>query len=252
MFTGSRSTTVVSPHLDDAVLSLGASIARMARRGADVAVLTVFGCDPDSAATTKGWDARAGFLTEGEAALARREEDAEACALLGARSVSLPFGSVDYQRHGDELAVRQAVLDRVSDRDALLLLPGSPLTHPDHAWLVRALLAAGLPVRKLGFYAEQPYTARGGGHVRPAAPGWLEELLGVALAFDCTRAGVGELLAKRRAIRRYRSQLPLLALTGRDLPLERFLLAEWRMGGEGVAWLPATARDTLLQPASVP
>jgi LmbE family N-acetylglucosaminyl deacetylase len=38
---------VVSPHLDDGVLSLGASIASWSRSGATVELLTVLGCDPD-------------------------------------------------------------------------------------------------------------------------------------------------------------------------------------------------------------
>src|SRR5512144_2582409 len=66
---------VVSPHLDDGVLSLGASIARWSRAGAAVELLTVLGCDPASAAQAGGWDRRGGFATEGESALARREED---------------------------------------------------------------------------------------------------------------------------------------------------------------------------------
>lgn len=232
-----RRVVVVSPHLDDAVLSLGASIARMTRQEGPVVVLTVLGCDPDSSTPTKGWDARAGFATEGESARARRAEDAAACAVLGARPVWLPFGTVDYDRHGGEADVRCAVVDALAGADTVIL-PGSPLTHPDHAWLVRTLLAAELPCRQLGFYVEQPYSARAS-QARPAAPGWLEELLGGEVAFDAARAGARQLLAKRRAIRRYRSQLPLLALSGRGLPLDCFLLSEIRVGGEAVAWLSA-------------
>ena len=55
---------VVSPHLDDGVLSLGAWMASQVRAGARVELLTVFACDPESDAPTKGWDARGGFRTE--------------------------------------------------------------------------------------------------------------------------------------------------------------------------------------------
>ena len=41
---------VVSPHLDDAVLSLGATMAHAIESGAKVEVLTVFGCEPTSSA----------------------------------------------------------------------------------------------------------------------------------------------------------------------------------------------------------
>ena len=129
---------VVSPHLDDGVLSLGASIASFARQGASVELLTVLACDPESTAPAGGWDRRGGFATEGESAQARREEDRRACATLGATPVWLPFGSVDYERHGDDTEVRDAVASAVADAE-LVLLPGHPLTHPDHAWLARLL-----------------------------------------------------------------------------------------------------------------
>lgn len=230
---------VVSPHLDDAVLSVGASIAGATRRGVRVDVLTVFACDPDSQAPTKGWDARAGFATEGEAARARREEDRDACALLGATPVWLPFGSVDYERHGDESDMRARVVDALVGADAVLV-PGSPLTHPDHAWLVRALLASELATRLLGFFAEQPYSTRGAGDgAGPEAPGWLRSMLESPLEFERVPADMRDWLAKRRAVRRYRSQLPLLQLSGLvGLPLERLILSELRRGGEVVAWDP--------------
>ena len=186
---------VVSPHLDDGVLSLGASIASWKRAGATVELLTVFACDPDSEAPAGGWDRRGGFSTEGESARARREEDRLACAAVGAAPVWLPFGSVDYERHGDEADVRRAVREAV-DRAALVLLPGFPLSHPDHAWLAQTL--AGEPLAgQVGGYAEQPYTRRAGG-----AP----------TAYERVPTRFRDRLAKWRAIRRYHSQLPLLGM----------------------------------------
>ena len=199
---------VVSPHLDDGVLSLGAAIASWARRGAPVELLTVFACDPASEAETRGWDARAGFRTEGDAARARREEDERACAILGATPVWLPFGSVDYERHGDEEAVRAAVASAVDGADAVLL-PGSPLSHPDHAWLA-GVLVGSVSFRRLGFYAEQPYMRRGGSE--PEADAWLEDALGGTLRFEPVPASSRDRLAKWRAIRTYRSQLPVLGM----------------------------------------
>jgi LmbE family N-acetylglucosaminyl deacetylase len=190
-----RKVVVVSPHSDDGVLSLGAAMAWWARAGARVELLTVFALDPASNAPTGGWDGRAGFRTEGEAAQARRAEDRAASAILGATASWLPFGSVDYERHGDEAAVRDAVIEKLRGAD-LLLLPGHPLTHPDHVWLARALDGSRLEQR-VGRYAEQPYASRSG-----SPPGGFERL----------ETGARTLFAKWRAIRRYRSQRPLLAL----------------------------------------
>ena len=200
---------VVSPHLDDGVLSLGATIARAARRGSRVEVFTVFACDPSSEAPVGGWDRRAGFKTEGEASRARREEDRRACAILGAHPVWFPFGSMDYERHGDEAAVVDAVVGAVQGAD-VVLVPGFPLTHPDHVWLVRALADDRLRSVRLGLYAEQPYTQRGGRE--PRAHEWVEDVLGSRLAFRPSAARVRDRIAKWRAVRQYRSQLPLLGM----------------------------------------
>jgi LmbE family N-acetylglucosaminyl deacetylase len=186
---------VLSPHSDDGVLSLGASMARWARAGARVELLTVLALDPDSSVPTEGWDRRAGFATEGAAARARRDEDAAACAVLGAAPRWLPYGSVDYDRHGDDETVWSVLQDTLAFPD-VVLVPGAPLTHPDHAWL-HDLVRGRLPARATAFYAEQPYTLRDGGSPFTPAP-----------------VRTRDRTAKWRAVRTYRSQLPLLGLRG--------------------------------------
>jgi LmbE family N-acetylglucosaminyl deacetylase len=194
-----RRVVVVSPHSDDGILSLGAAIASWARAGARVELLTVFALDPLSDAPAGGWDRRAGFTTEGDSARARREEDRRACSHVGATPRWLPFGSVDYERHGTDDEVRAAVEEAVRDADEVLL-PGFPLTHPDHAWLVRLLAESELKAGRVGYYAEQPYSRRDSGETR--------------FTSGRVRTGPRERLAKWRAIREYRSQLPLLGMAG--------------------------------------
>jgi LmbE family N-acetylglucosaminyl deacetylase len=207
------SIVVVSPHSDDGVLSLGASMARWARSGARVELLTVLALDPDSSAATRGWDRRAGFGTEGEAARARRAEDVEAAALLGVTPTWLPFGSVDFDRHGDDDAVWGAMQGQV-DAANVVLAPGSPLSHPDHAWL-HGLLSERLPAAVLGLYAEQPYALRA-----------------ETMPFPVASVGQRDRIAKWRAVRSYRSQLPLLGMTS---GLRRGALRHaW--ADEGIAW----------------
>jgi LmbE family N-acetylglucosaminyl deacetylase len=87
---------VLSPHLDDAIFSLGAGIACAARGGADITVLTVLAGNPESDAPPGNWDRVAGFGTEGEASRARAEEDRQACALLGATRCHLPHSDRQY------------------------------------------------------------------------------------------------------------------------------------------------------------
>jgi LmbE family N-acetylglucosaminyl deacetylase len=186
------SIVVLSPHSDDGVLSLGASMARWARSGRQVELLTVFALDPASNAATGGWDRRAGFLTEGDAARARREEDRVACSILRVTPRWLPFGSVDFDRHGDDTDVWEAVREFL-DGASVVLVPGSPLSHPDHAWLHR--LVAERASLEVVLYAEQPYTVKA--HDVP---------------FDRVEVGARDRIAKWRAVRAYRSQLPLLAM----------------------------------------
>jgi len=194
-------------------------MARWAREGAHVTLLTVLALDPESTAPTRGWDERAGYATEGEAARARRDEDAAAAALLGVSPRWLPFGSVDFDRHGDDEAVWYALRPFVEEAD-VVLVPGSPLAHPDHAWL-HELLHSRVRREKLAYYAEQPYTSR----LRSAT------LLPVAAV------GQRDRVAKWRAVRRYRSQLPLLGITGslRRGPLR----LAWT--DERIAWLDGGA-----------
>ena len=179
--------------------------------------MTVLGCDPGSIAPSGGWDGRGGFATEGEAARARRAEDRRACETLDVSPMWLPYGSNDYERHGDENDVWSAISPTIADAD-LVLVPGFPLSHPDHAWL-EALFAARLPPDRLGRYAEQPYTFRE--RATPFAP---------------VRASVRDRVAKWRAIRKYASQLPLLALRGIRGP------ARLAWSGERIAIPPAFAK----------
>ncbi len=147
---------IVSPHLDDAVLSLGSFIASASRRGTRISVITVFAGDPDSTKPAGGWDRRAGFATEGDAVRARRAEDRAACEVVGAEPVWLGHSEADYAEARDEVAIRQDVCEAARGT-AALLVPGFPLSNPDHA-LVTCVLAHGeRQVEKIGFYAEQPY-----------------------------------------------------------------------------------------------
>jgi LmbE family N-acetylglucosaminyl deacetylase len=223
---------VVSPHLDDAVLSLGASMAWLARRGVHVDVLTVFGGDPSSTAVPSGWDRRAGFPNEGAAVAARQEEDREACRIVGVNPRVLGFRGGSYGGPGDPELTWHAVAEVVSGAD-VVLVPGFPRTNDDHRWLNTLLVQRPPPAGRLGLYAEQPYryavrhdqrrpSVEGSEHVRWASTGY----------------SLRELRVKRRAILAYRSQLALLGFTARrHRKLNRMLLHEALHRGETTAEL---------------
>lgn len=206
MSEGWGRVSIVSPHLDDAALSMGATIARASREGAVLSVVTVFAGDPAASGPAGNWDRACGFATEGSAARGRREEDRAACLALGARPVWLRFPDVQYagDRDGDQVWLE---LGPHLDVD-LVLLPGYPLTHVDHVWLTQLALER-LPGRaRIGFYVERPY-APGRGAPGRAAAGALA-LLGRGLTWARFRPGWGELRSKGRACRAYRSQFRFL------------------------------------------
>jgi LmbE family N-acetylglucosaminyl deacetylase len=229
---------VLSPHLDDAVFSLGASIADAVSRGADVAIVTAFAGDPARRDEPSAWDRRAGFRTSLEALEARRAEDRRACSALGARPVWLPFG------YGgaavDEHKLEQLLLDAVHGADTVLV-PGWPLKNPEHAALATLALRSGIAVPAMGLYVEQPYVW----WRSYVEPNLLPALAAIGVqrpawtAVRATRAGRG---AKRKALGAYRSQLRLLRGRRRSLPVSwRISFYERRAGGEGIGWISRAA-----------
>jgi LmbE family N-acetylglucosaminyl deacetylase len=228
---------VLSPHLDDAVLSLGASIADAVAGGADVAIVTAFAGDPDRSAEPSVWDRRAGFATSLQALEARREEDRRACAALGAKPVWLPFGYGGAAVDEGELAT--LLSDALSGADTVLI-PGWPLKNPEHAVLALLAFRLGIPAPAIGLYVEQPYVW----WRSYVEPGLVPELAAIGVGkptWTALRASRAGRRAKRRALTAYRSQLRLLRGRTRSLPVRwRISFYERRAGGEGVGWLAAS------------
>jgi LmbE family N-acetylglucosaminyl deacetylase len=200
---------VVSPHLDDAVLSCGQLLA--AHPGA--VVVTVFAGRPPSGAPLTRWDAASGFRDGDDVVGARRAEDRAALAALDARPVWLRFRDRQYGPPPAPDRVT-AALGRVLAAvrpDAVVLPLG--LYHSDH----RLASEAALALRPAGgggrwfVYADAIYRAHPGdpvgerlGHL--AAAGLVTRLVG--------GAGRRHLGRKRQAAACYRSQIRALAAPG--------------------------------------
>jgi LmbE family N-acetylglucosaminyl deacetylase len=258
---------VVSPHLDDAVLSLGATLALAVEAGSRVEVLTVFSCEPSSIAPADSWDVKSGFATEGAAAKARRAEDRAACAILGVTTRWLDFGAEPYERRATPQQVLTSVAEATAAADTVLI-PGYPLAHFDHVTLGNGLLMQRLNCRFLGLYAEQPYAFDRGlkfhGPVGTPPPSSFYTDGGVTSGSPNGAKGYSDAAqqrtssgftwhhipvrsrhrrAKLDAIKQYRSQTRSLGLRKPLVGHVRLRLMLWyeaRQGGESIAWPKAT------------
>ncbi|MFZ4277613.1 PIG-L family deacetylase [Streptomyces arboris] len=148
-------TLVVSPHFDDAALSLAGLLPTLP---GPLAVVTVHGGPPPPGSPASWWDSVCGFTTAAEAHRVRSAEDARACALLGAEQVLIDHPDGPYVTEGEGPDALDALLGTLAPTTRVLLPLGT--NQPDHEAVrlraQRALAAAGAPAPWV--YADLPYT----------------------------------------------------------------------------------------------
>jgi LmbE family N-acetylglucosaminyl deacetylase len=143
---------VISPHLDDGVLSCGDLLA--AHPGA--VVITAFAGRPAVYPPLTSWDERGGFEDGADVVAARRSEDEQALAVLGARPCWLPFPDPQYGARPSRRDVAEALsaaLDTMSPETVAMPLG---IFHDDHILASDAAIEAAFDARR-----------------RQAAPTWL-------------------------------------------------------------------------------
>ena len=206
---------ILSPHLDDAVLSCW----HLLDGPGDVRVLNVFAGVPAAGAATGWWDRASGSGDSARAVRARIDEDRTALAVAGREGVNLDFLDAQYRDGEHEPAALGAALREHVPRSALVYVPAAfaggggaermptamDEAHPDHA----AVREAGRALQAEGYetvlYADLPHASVGAGDAWPAAA---PELDGLAPEPHALEPAAFE--RKLRAIRRYRSQLGAL------------------------------------------
>jgi LmbE family N-acetylglucosaminyl deacetylase len=175
-------TIVLSPHLDDAVLSCGGQIVMQTFDGQSVLVVTIMAGDPpvaDLSLYAQQLHARWEITTE--AAARRREEDQSACRVLRADYLHWAIPDCIYrydQRTGETYynsdqdifgpvhAKEKHLQDKLAEKMANLpgygriLAPLSVGNHVDHQ--LTRLAAESCFRNELIYYEEFPYSAKAG------------------------------------------------------------------------------------------
>jgi len=252
-------TLIVSPHLDDALLS-----ATQVALSSPSTVATVFAGPPPAEVKLTEWDLLTGATSSYERYQERLIEDERANAVVGSRPVHLAFPEVQFRESPLDVAgctAELAVL--VAEADAVWL-PTGVGGHPDHL-LARKLALAALPDEScppVGFYGDFPYIASYGW------PNWVtgapaEEYLDAAawISLELRTVGIpddglhrevvtlseSERRLKGATIAEYRSQLPGLRLDPRISKWPNALHYEvrWTPNPETLALLVRDARESL-------
>jgi hypothetical protein len=149
---------VLSPHLDDAVLSCWRDL----HRPEPATVVNVFNGSPPAGAPVGWWDRLTGASDSTARMREREAEDGEALAVAGARARDLRLLDHQYRSTAIGAADLAVVLEHALDPDAVLHAPAALDGHPDHV-LVRdaaVILAGG--GRPLVLYADLPHAVRHG------------------------------------------------------------------------------------------
>lgn len=212
------SVVVVSAHFDDAVLSFGGAIARAARAD-DLTIATVMAGMPPRWTWPTPFDNASGFSDSRKAVEARRVEDLDAAAVLGAGVVHFGFLDGQYGRHREENRMWLMLRDLFA-ANAMCVVPLG-LAHPDHRLVTRVARRALIPAHSTAVvYADLPAAHLWPGHVAGALRGWERkgwQLTPMEWPID--------LDAKRKAYDCYRSQLRFPELAWENVQEERAWLA---------------------------
>ena len=218
----SAPTVVLSPHVDDAVLSVWSVVGD----AGDAEVVNVFAGVPEDGPPPR-WDRLAGATSRKAHMEARLDEDRAALALAGRTAAYLPFLDRHYRSDGppgqDEV---ERAVDAAVPAASLLYAPAGIGAHEDHVLVRDAALDLG---RRLGIplrlYAELPYAVRYGwpawvtgdqAGTRDAAGLDWDMYLSAApiprasLTPRVRRFDDAQMEAKLAAMKRYRTQFELL------------------------------------------
>jgi LmbE family N-acetylglucosaminyl deacetylase len=207
---------VISPHLDDAVLSCGMLLSAAEKP----CVVTVFTGYPQEAARLTDWDRGCGFTVGVEAMRARLEEDAHALRLLDSEVRHLGFLDSQYAPLPTSARLSLALMQTIHAVQPDVVCMPLGLHHCDHERVHEAALRAmvGDAGHRLWIgYEDALYRRRYGVLQNRLARLAKQKLIATPVQ---SNAGASETLARRaahaaakaQALKAYKSQLASLRL----------------------------------------
>ena len=212
---------ILSPHPDDAVLSLWHLLAA----DGPVRVCNVFGGSPVDHEGDAWWDRLTRAPDSVTRVAERHAEDRRALARAGREPDNLGLLDGQYRDGGPDLPAIVEAIAQTADERALLLAPAALDGQRDHRLVRSAALGLRRNRRRVALYADVPHATLYGwpAWVTGAEPDpfldpqafWALQLRGTGISLSAARADVHALEAKpleakREAVRTYRTQMPAL------------------------------------------
>lgn len=147
------STVILSPHLDDAVLSCWHVLIQPG----DVMVINVFAGAPAGLRAPAWWDEYTGATDSVEGVRERIEEDRRALALAGREPTNLGLLDEQYREHAQPL---EQLIEQIAPRlppEARIYAPAALTNHADHMLVRAAALELRAAGAELSLYADLPH-----------------------------------------------------------------------------------------------
>lgn len=217
-----RPAVILSPHLDDAVLSCWHLLCGPG----EVSVINVFAGSPPPGSGAYWWDRITGATDSVTRMEERRAEDREAMAIAERTATSLDFLDEQYEPPGQSVPEITTRLRDLIDSDAIVYAPAALGESDDHERVRGAALELAASGQAVRLYADHPHAVRLGwpawvnGTATMSGSGvaehWAQRLDEVGLTRprpDVHHLDAAEQERKLRAVSAYRTQIPALGST---------------------------------------
>ncbi|MFL6106624.1 MAG: PIG-L deacetylase family protein [Marmoricola sp.] len=214
-----RPAVILSPHLDDAVLSCW----HLLSGPGDVAVINVFAGSPPAGSGTSWWDRISGATDSAVRMEERRAEDGEAFAIAGRSATHLDFLDEQYEPADQSVERLVSTLRDLIDADTVVYAPAALGEHGDHEKVRAAALELAASGHTVRLYADHPHSVRRGWPAwidgtdstagREVAEHWDQRLSEAGLASAppaLHHLDAAEQQRKLRAVSAYRTQIAAL------------------------------------------